>query len=190
MAGEKAGERMNDLYALHMSRSDSQQRKRSRKPESRRRKTVKRCVCWGLFVLILGLAAWNLIRYPLRGNTYDVLGINREEITEVKIFHYGRMLHVADEERLGILLSLFDCSLERGSSDYICHTTGGDWGVSFITREGKQSKSFTFFPSAARENAAPAKMFIGRYYYICDRAIHEEIPLAYWEAAFKKELEQ
>ena len=149
----------------------------------------KECICWGLLVLILGLAAWNLIRYPLRGNTYDVLGINREEITEVKIFHYGRTLHVADEERLGILLSLFDCSLERDTISYLCCSSSADWAISFVTQDGNTSRWVEFYPSYGRNGSSPERLCIDRYYYSCDKAIDEEIPIVYWEAEFKKDFE-
>lgn len=178
---------MNNLYALYMSRPDPQQEKRNRKPGSRRRKTVKRCVCWGLFALILGLIAWNLIRYPLRGNTYDVLGISREEIVEVGVNHYGRTLYIADRESMETILSPLDCTLQRGLSDYIFHTYGGDWALSLITREGKKV-SFGIFPGSGSENDY-TRLRIGRYSYTCDKAFDRKILETYWEAEFKKDLE-
>lgn len=152
---------MNDLYALYMSRPDSPQGKKQ-KAGIPPQKMVKRCVCWGLLVLILGLIAWNLIRYPLRGNTYDVLGISRKEITEVKIFHYGRTLHVVDEERLGILLSLFDCSLERDTISYLCCSSSADWAISFVTQDGNTSRWVEFYPSYGRNGSSPERFCIDR----------------------------
>ena len=58
---------MNDLYALYMSRPDPPQGKRNRKPESRRRKTVKK-------VRLLGASRRYIGAHSLESDTLSSSG--------------------------------------------------------------------------------------------------------------------
>lgn len=106
---------------------------------------------------------------------------------EVGVNHYGRTLYITDRESMETILSPLDCTLQRGLSDYIFHTCGGDWALSLITREGKKV-SFGISPGGSGENDYTC-LSIGRYSYTCDKAFDSKILEIYWEAEFKKDFE-
>ncbi len=118
-------------------------------------------------VLLCAIAADFLIN-PIKGHSYDLLDINKDQITAVEIHHYGKGLTVTDPEVVAQLISQLDCSLERRGNDYFTNRTGGDWSITFLTSQGKQSKSFLFFPGSGY---GETQMKIGHYYYAADKNI-------------------
>ena len=129
-------------------------------------------------ILLLALVAAGLllilmdvIMHPLSGNLYQLISVQAEDITEVRINHYGKTLAVTDKETVAELVSLFDCQLSRSTSDYIAHSTGCDWTISFIDSQGQTSRSFGFYPS---DGKADTKVKIGHYHYFCSKSISSE----------------
>lgn len=125
-----------------------------------------------LIVLILGLVVADFVINPISGTSYDLLDVRKEQITAVEIHHYGKGLTVTHPEYVAQLVDLFDCNLERRGNDYLTNRTGGDWGITFLAKNGSQSKSFLFFPG---NGSGETKLKIGHYYYAADMDITNEL---------------
>ena len=117
------------------------------------------------------LAVMDVIVHPISGNLYQLISIQSEDIKEVRINHYGKTLAVTDKETVAELVSLFDCQLSRSTSDYIAHSTGCDWTISFVDSQGNTSQVFGLFPGNGN---ADTKVKIGHYDYFCSKAIDGE----------------
>lgn len=152
----------------------------SKKPLSRGKK-IKRVISWGLLLLVIGLIAYNLIRYPIQGDLYWMLGVEPDDITGAAINHYGQTVEIGEGEELDDLVSLFDAHLTRGASDYIFHTTGGDWGISFMTRDGGQTPFFAFYPAYPTDTQRSSKIHMRHYYYTCEETLYIDLVKACWE---------
>lgn len=125
----------------------------------------KYIIIGALIVLILGLVVADFVINPISGTSYDLLDVRKEQITAVEIHHYGKGLTLTHPEYVAQLVDLFDCNLERRGNDYLTNRTGGDWGITFLAKNGSQSKSFLFFPG---NGSGETKLKIGHYYYAAD----------------------
>lgn len=147
---------------------------------------IKRIAMYVLSMIVLALVIMNLLQNPLKGNIYDLIGIPREEVTAVRVFHYGQTLVVQDENTVAQLVELFDCELSRGGSDYIGHSCGCDWSITFLNSEKEKSDTFGFIPHH-QSNESIAKVKIGHYDYFCDKDIIDDLINALWRSEFDPE---
>ena len=132
--------------------------------------------------MLIALFLIDAMIHPFQGELYQLVGVKKEEITEVRISHFGKTPRVTDPGQVGEIITLFDCNLKRLASDYIGHRTGGDWFLIFITEKGKKSKGFGFFPSDGREVSGSTQVHIGHYdYYVADKTFDDALLLDYWE---------
>lgn len=144
-------------------------------------KRKRRWKIWHILLLLaVVLIVINLIKHPLKGNTYDLIGVQAGEIEKVRIFHYGRTVTVSDPEDVDTLVALFDCHLNRLCSDYLGHSTGGDWLVTFVTTTGNLSK--TICPMLYPEET---RLHFDHYYYVCDEKSSLDILEKHWNDKFK-----
>ena len=134
-----------------------------------------------LVAIVLLLIAIDIIVHPISGNLYRLISIQAEDITEVRINHYGKTLEVTDKKTVAELVSLFDCQLSRSTSDYIAHSTGCDWTITFVDSQGKASQVFGFYPS---DGNADTKVKIGHYHYFCNNSIGSDNINALWQARY------
>ena len=146
------------------------------------KKNIKRFIFYFFLLLVIGLIIRDLTLYPLQGNLYWMLGVEKDDITGVAINHYGQRIELGEGEDLDSLVSLFDVHLTRRSSDYIFHTNSGDWGISFLTQDGEQTNFFAFYATdPLGEPLSSAKVHIGHYYYSCNEVIYIDLLEACWE---------
>ena len=138
-----------------------------------------------LVLLIGGLIVGNVILHPFRGNSFELLKINKTQICEIQINHYGKTVQIIDQDQINTIISLFDCQMERRGNDYFGHSNGGDWYVEFVSEEGT-GKGFLFFPSNGTPASGESKVKMGHYYYACSVIIDDSIIHDYW----KKGIEQ
>ncbi len=125
-----------------------------------------------LIVLILGLIVADFVINPISGTSYDLLDVRKEQITALEVHHYGKGLTLTHPEYVSQLVDLFDCNLERRGNDYLTNRTGGDWSITFLAKNGSQSKSFLFFPG---NGSGETKLKIGHYYYAADIDIANDL---------------
>ena len=131
-----------------------------------------------LVAIVLLLIAIDIIVHPISGNLYRLISIQAEDITEVRINHYGKTLAVTDKKTVAELVALFDCQLSRSTSDYIAHSTGCDWTISFVDSQGNTSQVFGFYPS---DGNVDTKVKIGHYHYFCNKIIVKEYIELLWK---------
>ena len=143
-----------------------------RKPESSKNhgnSKIKRFLKFSALILILAALLFNLIKYPLSGSVYDVIHLDKETVTEIKISHMGKTLYVMEENEISALLHFFDRRIKRGGNTYISkYTSGSQWGISFQTsknRKGVFSNSFAFLPSHSPSDRAMIQSGAYRYYF-------------------------
>lgn len=153
---------------------------------SDKKKKKRHLVFFSVLAVLIALFLIDAVIHPFQGGLYQLVGVKKEEITEVRISHFGKTLRVTEPGQVDEIAALFDCNLKRLASDYIGHRTGGDWFLVFVTEKGKESKGFGFFPSDGREASGPTQVHIGHYdYYVPDKTFDDTLILGYWEAEFR-----
>lgn len=143
---------------------------------------------WVLCIVLAVMLIRDVYEYPLQGRSYDILKIQKNEIAEAQIWHYGRTLCLRDSEKLNTVLELFDCNVQRYGGLQCGCAAGGDWSVSFLTTDGRRSRAFVFSPADLQHSESPPTSFqIGSYSYQCDVKFDACLLEKYWEEEFRTE---
>ena len=135
-----------------------------------------------VLLLIVGFCVENIMLHPFRGSAFDILNISEEQIIEVRINHYGKTVKITEPEQVSAIVSLFRCQLERRGTDYIGHSNGVDWYVSFVSNEGVE-KGFILYPRNGEASLDKSQIKIGHYYYACDTVVDISFIRDCWEVA-------
>lgn len=123
---------------------------------------------------IIIILCYNLIKYPLKTNFWEIVGISSEETYELYLWHYGEEVQIKDDTVKEKLLEYLSGTYKRGISNYIIKSTGGDWAI----RVKHQDKvvSITIFTGENSSIKYDAYMY----------SIPNHIPTSFLESIFVK----
>lgn len=152
---------------------------------SPRRKRIKRILLYCTLTFILVIILIDIIKHPLYGSLYSIVGGSKSDIVEVQVNHYGKTVHVTDRKSVEYVVELFDCNLKRRDNDYIAHTTGYGISLTFVMENGAVSKSFAFSPNDIYGRSA--QIFLDHYYYDCDKEIGSSFIESLWDMGLKED---
>lgn len=111
-------------------------------------------------MVVLALFAVDAVKHPLNADIYELTGMEREEISAVRIWHYGQTLEVTDPDQVARILACLEGKMTRGRNTYLIHFNGGDWSVSFVDQNGTDSVSVGIY-----DGGEDASIYYGYYFY-------------------------